>query len=38
MIAYLLLLVAVLTRVLPHAGMYNFTAVGGVLLYFGARR
>jgi hypothetical protein len=38
MIAYLLLLVAVLTRVLPHAGMYNFTAVGGALLYFGARR
>jgi hypothetical protein len=38
MIAYLLLLVAVLTRVLPHAGWMNFTAVGGVLLYFGARR
>jgi len=38
MIAYLLLLVAVLTRVLPHAGWFNFTAVGGVLLYFGARR
>ncbi len=38
MIAYLLLLVAVLTRVLPHAGMWNFTAVGGSLLYFGARR
>ena len=38
MIAYLLLLVAVLTRVMPHAGWMNFTAVGGALLYFGARR
>ena len=38
MIAYLLLLVAVLSHVLPHAGWYNFTAVGGALLYFGARR
>ncbi|HEX8711881.1 MAG TPA: DUF6580 family putative transport protein [Terracidiphilus sp.] len=38
MIAYLLLLVAVFTRVLPHAGWWNFTAVGGALLYFGARR
>jgi hypothetical protein len=38
MIAYLLLLVAVLTRVLPHAGWMNFTAVGAALLYFGARR
>jgi len=38
MFAYLLLLVAVLTRVLPHAGLWNFTAVGGALLYFGARR
>ncbi|MFP5277543.1 MAG: DUF6580 family putative transport protein [Acidobacteriota bacterium] len=38
MFAYLLLLVAVLTRVLPHAGWMNFTAVGGALLYFGARR
>jgi hypothetical protein len=36
--AYLLLLFAVLTRVLPHAGWFNFTAVGGALLYFGARR
>jgi hypothetical protein len=36
--AYLLLLVAVLTRVLPHAGWWNLTAVGGALLYFGARR
>ena len=38
MVAYLLLLVAVLTRVVPHAGWLNFTAVGGALLYFGARR
>ena len=36
--AYLLLLVAVLSRVLPHPGWLNFTAVGGMLLYFGARR
>jgi hypothetical protein len=40
MIAYLLLLVAVLSRfvVLPHTAWLNFTAVGGALLYFGARR
>ena len=38
MIAYLLVLLAVLTRVVPHAGWWNFTAVGGALLYFGARR
>ncbi len=38
MFAYLLLLVAVFTRVLPHAGVWNFTAVTGGLLYFGARR
>ncbi|HEV2486130.1 MAG TPA: DUF6580 family putative transport protein [Terracidiphilus sp.] len=38
MFAYLLLLVAVLTHVLPHAGWMNFTAVGGALLFFGARR
>jgi len=38
MVAYLLLLVAVFTRVLPHAGWWNFTAVSGALLYFGARR
>lgn len=36
--AYLLLLLAVLSRVVPHAGWFNFTAVGGTLLYFGARR
>jgi hypothetical protein len=38
MFAYVLVLLAVLTRVLPHAGLWNFTAVGGALLYFGARR
>lgn len=41
MSAYLVLLLAVLSRVLPHAfhatGM-NITAVGGSLLFFGARR
>ena len=36
--AYLLILVAVLSRIVPHAGWFNFTAVGGALLYFGARR
>jgi hypothetical protein len=38
MFAYVLLLVAVLTRVLPHAGWLNFTAVTGGLVFFGARR
>ncbi len=38
MFPYLLLLAAVVTRVVPHAGWMNFTAVGGALLYFGARR
>jgi hypothetical protein len=40
MIAYLLLLLAVLSRVfvLPHPEWLNFTAVTGALLYFGARR
>lgn len=36
--AYLLLLAAVLTRIVPHPGWLNFTAVGAMLLYFGARR
>jgi len=36
MIAYLVLLLAVLSRVVPHS--WNVTAVGGSLLYFGARR
>jgi hypothetical protein len=38
MVAYLLLILAVLSRLLPHAGWFNFTAVGGALLFFGARR
>jgi len=36
--AYFLLLAALLSRVIPHPGWYGFTAVGGSLLYFGARR
>jgi len=35
--AYLLIVLAVLSRVVPFPGM-NFTAVGAGLLYFGARR
>lgn len=38
MAAFLLIVVAVLSRVLPHPAWLNFTAVGGALLYFGARR
>jgi hypothetical protein len=40
MIAYLLLLLAVLSRifVLPHPEWMNFSAEGAALLYFGARR
>lgn len=38
MAAYLLLLVAVLSRLIPHAGWWHFTAVTGCLLYFGAKR
>ncbi len=38
MVAYLLLILAVLSRLVPHAGWFNFTAVGGALLFFGARR
>jgi hypothetical protein len=38
MAAYLFLLFAVLTRVMPHAGWWNFSAVGAMLIYFGARR
>ena len=38
MAAYLLLVAALLSRVIPHAGWWGFTAVGGSLLYFGARR
>jgi hypothetical protein len=36
--AFLLIALAIFTRVMPHAGWLNFTAVGGSLLYFGARR
>lgn len=36
--AYLLILVAIVSRILPHPDWLNFTAVGGALLYFGARR
>ena len=36
--AYLLILVAILSRLVPHPDWLNFTAVGGALLYFGARR
>lgn len=38
MAAFLLIVVAVLSRVFPHPAWLNFTAVGGALLYFGARR
>jgi hypothetical protein len=38
MAAYVLLIVALLSRLVPHAPWWNFTAVGGALLYFGARR
>lgn len=37
MFAYLLILLAVLSRVVPHA-WFSFTAVGSGLLFFGARR
>ena len=36
--AYLLILAAVLSRLMPHPDWLSFTAVGGALLYFGARR
>ena len=41
MLAYVVLLAAILSRLLPslfHVTAMNFTAVGGSLLYFGARR
>ena len=38
MFAYILLVLAVFSRVLPHAGWFGFTAVTGSLLFFGARR
>jgi hypothetical protein len=37
MSAFLLVVVAVFSRVIPHSWL-NFTAVGGSLLFFGARR
>jgi hypothetical protein len=40
--AYLLIALAILSRFVPaafpHSGWFNFTALGGALLYFGARR
>ena len=36
--AYLLLIAALLSRVVPHSGWFGFTAVGASLIYFGARR
>lgn len=38
MSAYILLIVALLSRIAPHPDWLNFTAVGGSLLFFGARR
>jgi hypothetical protein len=38
MSAYLLLVLAILSRVIPHSSWMSFTAVGASLLYFGARR
>ncbi len=38
MAAYLLLLVAVISRVIPHAPWWHFTAVTPCLIYFGAKR
>src|SRR5450631_2919538 len=40
MLAYFVLLLAVLSRILPHAfhaASWNFTAMGGGLLFFGSR-
>ena len=38
MFAFVLVLLAVVSRVVPHPAWFSFTAVGGSLLYFGARR
>ena len=38
MSAYILLVIAVVSRLAPHPDWLNFTAVGGALLYFGAKR
>jgi hypothetical protein len=40
MLAYVVLLLAVVSRILPpafHNAGWNFTAVGGGLLFFGSR-
>ncbi len=37
MAAFVLIVIAIASRLLPHAGWFNFTAVGGSLLYLGAR-
>src|SRR3954452_24795660 len=38
MLAYLFVIFAVVVRLLPHAGLWNFTPVGAALLFFGARQ
>lgn len=41
MLSYFILLLALVSRLVPpvlHLSMWNFTAVGGSLLFFGARR
>lgn len=38
MAAYMLVVVALFSRLMPHPDWFSFTAVGGALLYFGARR
>jgi hypothetical protein len=38
MFAFFLILLAIASRLAPHPAWLNFTAVGGGLLYFGARR
>jgi hypothetical protein len=38
MSAFVLILAALVSRIAALAGWFNFTAVGGSLLYFGARR
>lgn len=38
MAAFFLIVAAVFSRIFPDPAWFNFTAVGGALLYFGARR
>jgi hypothetical protein len=38
MAAYIFLIFALLTHLVPHPGLWGFTAVGAMLIYFGARR